>query len=580
MLERFHDLGIRNKLIVILSGAVIALTTAVLVAVWVGALREVRDDVDKELEDARSSFEKIQGAHLHEHALEAAEMAMSPELVELLKTHDTERTCAFLRRFVGTQPHSDDHEVGFDYAALVYTDGHPLSVLVRGIGGCNGARAKRLDVLVVKTQNRPAITNWESSQDKLYEIVSAPVSENNGRVIGRLALGFEVSDALAIDSKEHTGSETVFWHMEDHHAHVLGATIPELRDEMVRTLEAQSADAHEFTLNAKGNSYSVLEADIEDSQDEVNNPEQLHMALVQSVTERMKPFRGIEFNLGALAACALVLGLLLGVVVSRPIAAPLMSLAKAAEGVQGGRFDAVDELTSRYPLRIKARDEVGVLSRAFIDMVRGLKERLLMATFVSQTTYERIRQSNGHDMSSERTTLAILFSDIRGFTSYSESRDPGAVIELLNRVLSIQADIIHKHGGDIDKYVGDEVVATFSEDRRCERAVLAAKEIVDTLEREFGGQPGTRVGIGINSGEVVVGCVGSRERRDHTAIGSPMNMTARLCANAEAGQVLISESVKAALPASIKIRNLSALNLKGFSEVVPVYEVVSSAAKM
>jgi adenylate cyclase len=172
-----------------------------------------------------------------------------------------------------------------------------------------------------------------------------------------------------------------------------------------------------------------------------------------------------------------------------------------------------------------------------------------------------------------RASMAVLFADVRQFSKFSETRDPEEVIGLLNEVLSIEAEIIKKHNGDIDKFVGDALIAWFSGDARCDRAVRAADEMMTALRERFGGQPGTTIGVGIHVGEVVVGSIGSSTRKDYTAIGSVVNLAARLCSNAAPGQILVSQAVKAELGAAATVKSLPLVSLKGFSEPVAVFEV-------
>ena len=131
--------------------------------------------------------------------------------------------------------------------------------------------------------------------------------------------------------------------------------------------------------------------------------------------------------------------------------------------------------------------------------------------------------------------MAVLFSDIRGFTSFSEGRDPEFVVQRLNDVLAIQAEAVTRHGGDVDKFVGDAMVAWFSGPDRCQRAVEAAREMVVQLAARIGDRGGASVGVGVHVGEVIVGAIGSRERMDYTAIGSTVNLAARLSSAAKGG---------------------------------------------
>jgi adenylate cyclase len=240
------------------------------------------------------------------------------------------------------------------------------------------------------------------------------------------------------------------------------------------------------------------------------------------------------------------------------------------------QLDAADLLIQHNPERlIQAKDEIGVLGRSFHQMLQGLKERLAMFPFVSEATLSDIRSKAGGAPVNARTSMVILFADVRQFTRFSESRDPEEVISLLNDVLGVEADIIKKHGGVIDKFVADAVIAWFSGDARCARAVRAADEIMSTLQERFGGKPGTTVGVGIHAGEVVVGSIGSKVRKDYTAIGSAVNLAARLCSSAAPGQVLVSQAVKDELGGEAILTPLPPISLKGFSQPVAVFDATA-----
>jgi adenylate cyclase len=271
----------------------------------------------------------------------------------------------------------------------------------------------------------------------------------------------------------------------------------------------------------------------------------------------------------------MLLGFFAGAFFSRPIANPLIGLASAAESIAEGNLDGAHGMI--HSERIGSRDEIGMLQRSFLRMVRGLKERLAMSTFLSQATYEHICSDaldGGGSNVAVRTSLAVLFSDIRGFTHFSETEPPEAVIALLNQVLSLQAEVVERHGGDINKFIGDAVFAWFAGENRCQRAIAAAKEIVALLSAQFAGRPGTQVGIGIHLGDLVVGSVGSTDRRDYTAIGSVVNKAARLCSHAAEGQILVSAEFAAELNEPAALTPLAPISLKGIDNPVPVFAVV------
>lgn len=170
----------------------------------------------------------------------------------------------------------------------------------------------------------------------------------------------------------------------------------------------------------------------------------------------------------------------------------------------------------------------------------------------------------------ERQSLIILFSDIRSFTSYSETTEPENVVQTLNSIFQIQAEIIHKYGGVIDKFVGDEVMVTFTAGHETE-AVSAAIEILRAIESDS--DVNMTVGIGIHSGEAVVGSIGTLDRMDYTAIGDAINIGARICSACPHSSVYVSTDVFKCLSVSIQslFSAYKKLIMKGKTEPIGVH---------
>lgn len=241
------------------------------------------------------------------------------------------------------------------------------------------------------------------------------------------------------------------------------------------------------------------------------------------------------------------------------------------------RFGAGD---TKVRIEIAAKDELGVLAGAFNRMVVSIREKLEMQKYVSTSTVRMIEQSMTKSDSEERTThrevATLFFSDIRGFTSMSEKLDPQEVVDILNLYLDIQSNIIHEFAGDIDKFVGDEIVAVFTGEGMAVRAVDSARMIQTRLketndEREKSGANPVHIGIGIHTGEVVMGSIGSHDRMDYTVIGDNVNLTARLCSAAGKGEIIISKEVYSRLDDRKDIKKLEPITVKGKSKPIEVY---------
>ena len=182
----------------------------------------------------------------------------------------------------------------------------------------------------------------------------------------------------------------------------------------------------------------------------------------------------------------------------------------------------------------------------------------------------------------ENRDIAVLFVDIRGFTTMSEILEPEQVVEILNRYLNLTTNAIFKNKGTLDKFVGDATMAVFNSPFDLEdyefRAVCAAMDIVaggaaleEELLKEFGRSVG--FGVGVNCGPAVVGNVGCEFRMDFTAIGDTVNTAARLEANAKKGQVLISDTIYERVKDRIQVEPIGEIPLKGKSKGVFVYSV-------
>jgi adenylate cyclase len=193
-----------------------------------------------------------------------------------------------------------------------------------------------------------------------------------------------------------------------------------------------------------------------------------------------------------------------------------------------------------------------------------------------------LEDPNSFKLGGTNQTITILFADIRGFTAFSEREKPEKIVGILNRYFTAMTEIIFAHGGTLDKYIGDELMAIFgaptATEKDAENAVKTAaamqKRIV-TLNTEFeseGFSP-INVGIGLHTGEATVGYIGSEQRSEYTAIGDAVNVASRLQSNALGGQILISEATVQACGTSFDLAQHEPLTVKNRLQPVPLFEV-------
>ncbi len=214
---------------------------------------------------------------------------------------------------------------------------------------------------------------------------------------------------------------------------------------------------------------------------------------------------------------------------------------------------------------------------------KDLRDRLLK--YVSADVVEQIgKKELPEDMfKNERREATVLFADVRGFTTMSESMQTEELILMLNNYFDKMVDVIFAHGGMLDKFMGDELMAVFYDKHSSEsvaanavHAAIGMQEVVKllSLERARQGKSVLEVGIGINTGHVVVGNVGSRNRMDYTAVGDAVNVAARLQGQAGRGEIVVSDSVYKTCKDIFRMEPKGKLMLRNRREPVQCYDVI------
>jgi adenylate cyclase len=180
----------------------------------------------------------------------------------------------------------------------------------------------------------------------------------------------------------------------------------------------------------------------------------------------------------------------------------------------------------------------------------------------------------------ERAITTTLFSDIRGFTYVSEGLEPELLVRMLNEHLSTMTEIVLSHEGLVDKFVGDCVMALYNApERQPDHALRAVKTALAMMAAhqqlmQHWAPHLPAIGIGIATGETIVGNFGSTQRNEYTAISRHVNLASRLCGIAEADQILISAATYDLVKEAIEARPLPSLKLKGIPEAVKAYQVL------
>lgn len=290
---------------------------------------------------------------------------------------------------------------------------------------------------------------------------------------------------------------------------------------------------------------------------------------------RAKTLKLIGLTLGII-----VIGLILFGYTSARMLRPLKNLTTAAGEVAQGNLEVA------IP-PVRRRDEVGRLTTTFGTMLDGLRQRDYIrdafGRYLSKEIVEELLGSlDGLKLGGEMREITILVSDLRGFTSMASRLSPHNVIDILNRYLGRMVDILMTHRGTVDEFQGDGILAFFgapiAADDDQERAVACAIEMQTALveineEQRRRGLPELRMGISINTGDVIVGNIGSEKRSKYGAVGSTINEAYRIESYTVGGQILISPSVQERIAGLVQIQSTQEVQFKGLQEPVTLYSV-------
>jgi adenylate cyclase len=293
-------------------------------------------------------------------------------------------------------------------------------------------------------------------------------------------------------------------------------------------------------------------------------------ALMQrDMKEMLAPFQQLQNLLGLLFLVGVTATAIGTAVLARGVTGPLRTLAEGTQRIAAGDY--------QQHIETDRKDELGQLTLAFNDMAKGLAERDEVRDLLGKVVSPEIANellTHGVALGGEDREVTTLFIDCQGFTTFSENRQPSEVLAVLNRTLTLLTELIEAEGGVVDKYIGDAVMALFGAPIRqpdaASRAVRAAVAMTAAME----GRPDLlRIGVGINSGLVVAGNMGSLSRLNYTVIGDNVNLASRLEALTRhyGVSVLVSASTREAAPEQL-YREIDRVQVKGRQQPVILYE--------
>jgi adenylate cyclase len=542
----------RHKLLASFLGLLCAVLAVSLWAVQRLETRRAERELETGLEMTRAGFEDLLAAHDRELASALKLLSGDFAFKQAVATRDpaTVLSAALNHRA----------RMGADLLLVAGDDGALLADTRRPKAGRGKAPAFVKAALEGKAASGIFVLDGAA-----YQL--AAVSVNAPDPIGAVAAGFLIDDKVAASLKRLTRAEVSF--LVD--GVVAGSTLG--------TDGRASLAGHAPSLSGAPRRLTLGGARWLAAASTTRAP--VTAVVLRSWDEALGPLRAMQSRLLAVGALGLAAAFLVGLFIAKGLTASLETLARAAAAVGEGRYD-VDP-------RIPGTDEIARLGRAFAEMAKGLLEREKIRSILHKSVSKEIAESlvsqGKIELGGEEKEVTVLFSDIRSFTSISESLAPKELVAQLNDYFTGMARAIDAHHGVIDKYIGDAVMALFGaplsrpdDAANALRAALAMGEALDRLngERAAKGLPAWHFGVGINTGPVVAGTLGSEQRWSYTVIGDAVNAASRLeSATKELGaRIVVSARTKQLAGAGFRWKPLGRINVKGKSESLEVFELL------
>ncbi len=391
-----------------------------------------------------------------------------------------------------------------------------------------------------------------------------------------ILIGFTIDDAFTHSLQENTHSEVSLFYRHDAQWQLISSTLsPGHRLALGEVILSQAQQKRQ-TLDVKLEQQTYLTLMVQSQQGVAG---EVVAVLQRSLSAALEPYMRLRRLMLGLFGIVLVLASIGIILMARGLSKPIELLVKTAQRIELGDYTRGVE--------IKRADEIGVLAHTFNSMVGGLAERDRVQSLLGKVVSREIADellSKRIELGGEEREITVLFSDIRNFTGLCETMSPSDMLVLLNRYLTCMSHAIEAQSGVIDKYIGDAIMALFgapiAQPESPVNAVQSALAMIEELTQlnqvlAAEGSATLAIGIGINTGIVVAGNMGSRHRLNYTVIGDGVNLASRLesLTKKYGVSIIVSESTRHACP-NVPFRELDKVRVKGKKQPVAIFEPV------
>lgn len=412
----------------------------------------------------------------------------------------------------------------------------------------------------------------DNRANRFLEIVVTPILDSDSReILGALMLGFPYRDKGEETISAVSDIENGIWFDGKLYSHTIP---PDVQTNLAALLPAEIQNhpvpREDFVIAVAGVPHRVFYTPL--------NPDSplpvAYKVGLYSWAAALHARQELRDKIILYTAAAFALALLASLFLAHGLAVPIGELVRGTRRIKAGDYAV------KVPVR--APDELGALAASFNEMAEGLalKDKYHnVLNMVVDADVARELMSGKVVLGGEIREATILFCDIRGFTALTQNMDPAQVIQLLNEHMTQLTKVAYAHHGVVDKFIGDSIMANFGAPKsygndaanaaRCALTMLAARHQLNQTS-----QYQIQIGIGIATGPVVAGNMGSTDRMNYTVLGERVNLAARLCASAARGEIVIGEFTRQKLGALARVEPTTELRLKGFAQPVQAYRLL------
>jgi adenylate cyclase len=568
---RFRFSSFRSRILTFVLGLLVLVQGAVLIAVNVANEREARQHINEALELTAGAFRRSLGSR-EQILLEKARLLSGDfAFKEVAATGDHVTLLSAL----------ENHQarVGGNVMMLLGMDGQVMADTLHP--EATGKRSALMPLVAAVMESEFGEASAIQPIDGVpYQLVVVPLfaPEPSAWIVIGFALHDEFAQALQRETNSHV---SLVWRAAGGWSTFCSTLREALRVDLEAALTERRAGAVQATvpMSLAGDEYVSAVAPVS------NIGMEVVAVLQRSLDEALQPFMRLRTLLFLIFAAGLALSIFGGFLLAARVTRPVARLAHGAGRIEAGNY--VD------PVDVDQEDELGSLAISFNNMMRGLAERDRVRDMLGKVVSPEIAEellSKKIELGGEEREVSVLFTDVRDFTSVAERESPQGLVKLLNTYLTWLTGIVERHGGVVEQYVGDAVMALFGapvghEDDAL-RSVRAAMELCSALPEinaELGrlGGSSLAMGVGIHTDIVVAGNIGSPSRLNYKVVGDGVNLASRLEGLTKRYHVgaIVSESTRGACP-GIAFRELDTVRVKGRSSAVAIYEPIGVDGKL